>query len=132
MKMKQMKKLLLGFITLLLVCCVFDYSKAMAMEVECNVKSEGAKGDGVTDDTKAINKALAKAAALADGDTLVVSFPEGQYNINSLLKIYCVFCRQTRSHGGLLSCTNSSRFCQYFINQLPLLYKICILYNFMH
>ncbi len=88
MKMKQIKKLLLGFMTLTMICCLFNCNTAMAKEVECNVKSEGAKGDGVTDDTKAINKVLAKAATLAAGDTLVVSFPEGQYNISSLLKIY--------------------------------------------
>ena len=60
----------------------------MAKEVECNVVSEGAKGDGIADDAKAINKVLAKAATLSDGDTLVVYFPEGQYNIGNLLKIY--------------------------------------------
>ena len=72
----------------MLVCCLFSSNKVMAKEVECNVKSEGAKGDGVSDDVQAINKVLAKAATLSEGDTLVVYFPEGQYNIGSLLKIY--------------------------------------------
>ena len=53
-----MKKLVLSFTALMLVCCLFSSNKAMAKEVEYNVKSEGAQGDGVTDDVKAINAVI--------------------------------------------------------------------------
>lgn len=47
-----------------------------------NVKAYGAKGDGSTDDTTAINSAIAAAQSASGG---VVYFPAGFYNISSPL-----------------------------------------------
>ncbi len=49
-----------------------------------NVKEFGAKGDFATDDTAAINKAMAYAAAYSDRGA-VVYFPAGIYNVSSSL-----------------------------------------------
>ncbi len=46
-----------------------------------SVKSYGAAGDGVTDDTAAINAAIAAAAALNSGNGGVVYFPAGVYAV---------------------------------------------------
>lgn len=48
-----------------------------------NVKDSGAVGDGVTDDTSAINTALGLAGATG-GVTPIVYFPQGQYEISQL------------------------------------------------
>ena len=84
----SMKKILVMVAVLTMLCFLGRQQEVMAKEVECNVKNEGVKGDGITDDAQAINKVLEKAALLAEGDTLVVYFPEGQYNIGTLLKVY--------------------------------------------
>ncbi len=87
--MKQKKTVLYLLLPLLaIVICLCSTPKAMAKEVEYNVKNEGVKGDGVTIDTKAINQVLEKATELEEGDTLVVYFPEGTYMIDNLMRIY--------------------------------------------
>jgi len=65
----------LAKVTCLLLFLYTGYAKAQATEV--NVKSYGAKGDGVTDDSKAITNAIQA------GKTVV--FPPGRYLISTTL-----------------------------------------------
>lgn len=77
--MKLLFYIVLGFV---LNSCGDDsvYIKDISQEYECNVRSYGALGDGVADDTQAI-----KAAIYASTSTLV--FPHGNYLITSTLVI---------------------------------------------
>jgi len=52
-----------------------------------NVKDYGAKGDGSTDDTAAINNAIAAAAIYNGASGAVVYFPTGQYEISSTIDL---------------------------------------------
>src|SRR5690606_15260052 len=49
-------------------------------DMAINVKTYGAKGDGVTDDTEAIQKAIDACFAAGGG---IVFFPEGKYIISA-------------------------------------------------
>lgn len=55
-----------------------------------NVKNFGAKGDGVTNDTSALNSAVlaASAAILAANQSATVYFPPGTYLISSPINVY--------------------------------------------
>jgi hypothetical protein len=61
----------------------FCHSSLRALPGESNVKDFGAKGDGIQDDTPAIQSAINAAAARPDGGT--VYFPKGTYLLNSAL-----------------------------------------------
>ena len=54
-----------------------------------NVKDYGAKGDGIADDTAAVQAAITAAGAEAHGQSIghTVFFPAGQYNLSSPLKL---------------------------------------------
>lgn len=68
-----MKRSIIVCATLFLTCC---YLSAASIGAQYNVRDYGAKGDGVTIDSKAINAAI-DAAANAGGGT--VYFPAGKY-----------------------------------------------------
>ena len=86
-----MKKL--STLLLLLVCC--------CLSANFNVKNYGAKGDGSTDDTKAIQAAFAAAAKSARtansygkyprssyyGSSPMVVFPHGKYKISETINV---------------------------------------------
>ena len=61
-----------------------------AGEAVFNVRAYGAVGDGVTDDTAAIQAAI-DAAVAAAGD---VFFPDGTYLVGGSLQTTCAFCTQ--------------------------------------
>ena len=83
------KNIILSMASLSLVAAVFFFNpqKAQAKDVTFRVTDYGATGNGQTDDTKAINQLLDEAAYLSDGDTLVLTFPAGRYNISDWLHI---------------------------------------------
>ncbi|MFL5738783.1 MAG: glycoside hydrolase family 28 protein [Flavisolibacter sp.] len=80
----------------ILILCVLNISlitEARAQKVFFNVKELGAKGDGVTSDTKSINKAIEDAAAAGGG---TIYFPAGNYLSGSihLKSNICLFIEQ--------------------------------------
>ncbi|HEX7845398.1 MAG TPA: glycoside hydrolase family 28 protein [Chitinophagaceae bacterium] len=69
-----MKKTLLGFTTALVLCS--------GLQAQLNVRIFGAKGDGITLDTRPIQQAIDKAHANKGG---VVTLPAGTYKIGTLI-----------------------------------------------
>ena len=71
----------------LILFLVLTVSLLWSMEV--NVKTFGAKGDGKTDDTQAIQKAADTAAKKQTGpyDNRSLYFPPGVYNLNGSIKV---------------------------------------------
>jgi parallel beta-helix repeat protein len=63
---------------------VDDYWKGQLSDRQCNVRFFGAKGDGVTDDTRAIQNAINYLNGLGGG-TLV--FPTGRYKVTSQITL---------------------------------------------
>ncbi len=79
MTANDMLKKKLTLIHIIVLCIFFSitlYNKVIAATI--NVKTLGAKGDGITDDTQAIKNAFSKAAV--NGGT--VYFPSGKYLTN--------------------------------------------------
>jgi polygalacturonase len=74
------------------ICCSV-IAFAQNQNVFYNVKSHGAKGDGTTVDTKAINEAIERAAAFGGG---TIYFPAGNYIAGSihLQSNICLFLEQ--------------------------------------
>lgn len=74
------------------IICLFLIIQLRA-QIEINVKTFGAKGDGRTDDTKSIQAAIDKASPLS---VATIYFPAGIYNIASYhrtdkyLRNYCI------------------------------------------
>ena len=69
-----------------------------------NVKAFGAKGDGVTDDTIAINAALSHGrnmSAMLTTQPAIVYIPPGKYVVSSTLQMAFYTFIQVRNRGGL-------------------------------
>jgi hypothetical protein len=74
-----------------------------------NVKAYGAAGDGVTDDSAAVQSAINAATAAATGGRGVVYFPWGTYLLGTSLKP-TVGLRFTGDYGATLKTTNTDIF----------------------
>mgnify|MGYP004658379307 CR=1 FL=1 len=64
-----------------------DIANNKADNICINVKDFGAKGDSVTDDTKAIQDAINKCEELFNNGFTSIYFPEGKYLVNGALNI---------------------------------------------
>ena len=73
-----------------------------------NVLAYGARGDSVTDDTKAVQAALTAACGypyrrgITPGDGLVVLFPAGRYRITQQLSVTCALVLQGATMEGTI------------------------------
>ncbi|ACU62190.1 right-handed parallel beta-helix repeat-containing protein [Chitinophaga pinensis] len=89
--------------------CASDASKVYALSVykpvAIDVRALGAKGDGTTDDSKAIQQALNQAATASDK---IVSFPAGQYLISQTLRTAAAGTRMVFAKGASLKLANNT------------------------
>ncbi|TWV99410.1 nitrous oxide reductase family maturation protein NosD [Chitinophaga pinensis] len=89
--------------------CIANTGKAYALSVYRNVaidvRALGAKGDGSTDDSKAIQQALNQAATASDK---TVSFPAGQYLISQTLRTAAAGTRMVFAKGASLKLANNT------------------------
>jgi hypothetical protein len=78
-----MKKMLVGFAVLFFLTCWGQVAAQTARAAVFNVKSYGARGNGTTNDTRAINTAAARAARVHG----VLYLPHGTYNYQGTLSL---------------------------------------------
>lgn len=81
------------FFCFVALCVSFAAGAQSSARIFYNVKDLGAKGDGTTSDTRAVNKAIEDAAASGGG---TVYFPAGNYLLGSvhLKSNICLFIEQ--------------------------------------